>query len=204
MIKELIPLTKNKMEILKAIYEKKETHLLEIAKQLKLHPYSVQKTLAKLKPFLRERKAGRTVLLSIDKTNKKYFELINLIEDYNLTTKNKVVNSIIKHLTNLFTDKNILTCVLFGSYARLSFTKDSDVDVLLVVKRKNREIKNEISQLSTILGKEVSPLILSEKEFLSTVNKKEPSIISLKKPSQRLIIKGVDYFLEKIEVILNE
>lgn len=204
MIKELIPLTKNKIEILKIIYEKKETHLLEIAKELKLHPYSAQKTLAKLKPVLKERKAGRTILLSVNKTKRDYFELIKMIEDYRLETEDKKVNSITKHLANLFSDKSILTCVLFGSYARLSFTKDSDVDILLVLKKKSAEIKNKVSQLSAVLGKEVNPLILSEKEFMFAITKKEPSIMSLKKPSQRLIIKGVDYFLEKIEVVLNE
>ncbi|MEA3378472.1 MAG: nucleotidyltransferase domain-containing protein [Nanoarchaeota archaeon] len=198
MIKELIPLTKNKIEILKIIYDNEESYLLEIAKKLKLHPYSVQKTLSKLKLFLKEKKAGRTILLSIDKTKKQSSELIKIIEDYKLSTKNKKINSIISHLTNLFLDKNILTCVLFGSYARLSFTTESDIDILLIVKKKNVKIKNKISQLSTILGKEVNPLILSEKEFMLALTKKEPSIMSLKKPSQRLIIKGVNYFLEKI------
>ena len=198
MITKLIPLTKNKMEILKAIYDNEETHLLEIAKKLKLHPYSVEKTLSKLKIFLREKKAGRTIVLSIDKTGKEYLELINLIEDYKLSTQNKIVNSIISHLINLFSDEGILTCVLFGSYARLSFTKNSDIDILLIVKQKNKKLKNKISQLSTILGKEVSPLILSEKEFTSALAKKEPSIMSLEKPSQRIIIKGVDYFLKKM------
>lgn len=204
MIKELIPLTKNKMEILKTIYDNQENHLLNISKKLKLHPYSVQKTLAKLKFVLKEKKAGRTIILSIDKTTTKYSELVKIIEDYKLSTENKTINSIIHYLTKLFSDKNILTCVLFGSYARLSFTKDSDIDVLLIVKRKTNEIQKKISQLSTILGKEVNPLILSEKEFISSINKKEPAMMSLKKPSQRLIINGADYFLEKIEVILNE
>ena len=66
MIKELIPLTKNKMEILKTIYDNQENHLLNISKKLKLHPYSVQKTLAKLKFVLKEKKAGRTIILSIE------------------------------------------------------------------------------------------------------------------------------------------
>lgn len=198
MIKELIPLTKNKIEILKLIYEKEETHLSEIARQLKLHPYSIQKTLVKLKPVLNERSAGRTILLSVDKTKLKYFELIKIIEDYKLATKNKTADSIIKHLSNLFSDRNVLSCVLFGSYARRSFTKDSDIDVLLVVKKKSVEIKNKLSQLSTVLEKEMNPVILSEKEFGSAITKKEPSLMSLKKPSQRLIIKGIDYFLKRI------
>ena len=197
MIEKLIPLTKNKIEILKVIYEEEETHLLNIASKLKLHPYSIQKTLAKLKPFLTKRKAGRTNLISIDRMQTKYLDILYIIEDYRLATKNRIVASIIAHLTNLFSDKNILICCLFGSYARLSFTKESDIDILLVVKKKNTEIKKKISQLSSVINKEVNPLLLSEKEFTEAINKKEPSIMTLKKPTQRLLIKGTNYFLEK-------
>ena len=197
MIEKLIPLTKNKIGILKIIYEKEETYLLNIAKELKLHPYSAQKTLLKLKPFLKSKKAGKTILISLDKTIDKYPLLVKLIEDYRLETKNKTVNSVIKHLTNLFSEDNILTCVLFGSYARLSFSNKSDVDILLVVKP-NTEIKKKISQLASITGKEINPLILSEKEFKNMINNKEVSVMTLKKPSQRLIIKGSDYFLKRI------
>jgi len=198
MIEKLIPLTKNKMEILKVIYEKRETHLLEIAKELRLHPYSAQKTLAKLKPILAEKKAGRTNLFSINKTQANYSDLVCLIEDYRLRTKNKSVSSIISHLANLFSDRNVLVCCLFGSYARVSFTKESDIDVLLVVRKRGAEIKSKISQLSSVLNKETSPLLLSEKEFNEALMRKEPSIMSLKQPKQRLIIKGADYFLEKM------
>ncbi|MBI2565333.1 nucleotidyltransferase domain-containing protein [Candidatus Woesearchaeota archaeon] len=199
MIEKLIPLTKNKIEILKTIYDKEENHLLDIAKELKIHPYSAQKTLLKLKIFLKEKKAGKTILISFDKTQNKYPLLTAIIEDYKLQTKSKTVNSIIKHLTNLFFDGYILTCILFGSYARISFTEESDIDILLVVKKKNFEIKNKISQLSTVTGKEVNPLILSEREFKDLIKKKEASIMTLKKTSQRLIIKGTNYFLEKMK-----
>lgn len=197
MIDELIPLTKNKIEILKTIYEKEETHLLDITRQLNLHPFSAQKTLAKLKPLLAEKKAGKTNLFSINKIQSGYIDLACLIEDYRLNTKNKVVNSIIKHLTNLFSDKNVFVCCLFGSYARLSFTKESDIDILLVVNTKTSSIKKKVSQLSSLFNKEVNPLILTEKEFIESLIQKEPAIMSLNKPSQRLIIKGANYFLEK-------
>lgn len=197
MIEKLIPLTKNKMEILKTIYENKEIHLLEISKKLNLHPYSVQKTLAKIKPILNKKNAGKTILLSLDDTQKDYFSLIEMIEDYRLNTGNKTVDSIVKNLGNFFKDKNIIVCCLFGSYALGNYSKESDVDLLFVVKEKNKELKNKISQFSSLLGVEVNPLIFSEKEFKEVINNKEISIMTLKEPSQRLIIKGIKYFLSE-------
>lgn len=196
MIKQLMPLTRNKMEILTVIYEKSETHLLDISKHLNLHPYSVQKTLARLKPFLKSRKAGRTNIISIDETNQNYPELASLIEDYRLTTKSSIVNSITRHLANLFSGDNTLACCLFGSYARMSFSEESDIDVLLVVKKKESALRQKISQLSSVLGREVSPLVLSQNEFEKALKGKEPAIMSLERPQQRLIVKGTRYFLD--------
>jgi len=196
MIKQLIPLTRNKMEILTAIYESGETHLLGISKRLNLHPYSAQKTLAGLKPFLRFRKAGRTNLISIDKTNQSYPELASLIEDYRLSAKSSAVNSIIQHLSNIFSGDNIIACCLFGSYARMSFSEESDIDVLLVVRRKESALRRKSSQLSSVLGKEVNPLILSQDEFEKALKSKEPALMSLEMPQQRLIVKGARYFLD--------
>ncbi|MEA3329512.1 MAG: nucleotidyltransferase domain-containing protein [Nanoarchaeota archaeon] len=198
MIELLIPLTRNKIEILNIIYEKHETYLSEIARELKLHPYSVQKTLLKLKPFLKEKKAGKTNLVLIDKSQKKKNLLIELIEDYKSKTKNKTVNSIIKHIENLFSDENIVCSVLFGSYARLSFTKDSDVDLLLIVKKVDKDINNKISQLSSIIGKEVNPLIFTKTGFKEIIKNKEVTILSLRKPQQRIIISGIDYFVKNL------
>lgn len=199
MIEKILPLTKNKIEILRIIYEEEKIHLLEISKILNLYPYSIQKTLISLKQILIKEKRGKTILLSLDKNISKYKELVTIIEDYRLSTNNKEVNSIIKQISNLFYEKNIVICSLFGSLARNIATKNSDIDLLLVVKRKEKNLKNKISQLSTLTEREINPLILSEKEFNELIKNKEPSIMSLKKPSQRLIIKGVNEFLENFD-----
>lgn len=199
MIEKLFPLTKNKMEILKLIYEKEETHLMDISRQMKLYPFSVQKSLAGIRHLLTKKKAGRTILLSIDKNQQQYFELACLIEEYRLNIGNKPVDSIIKHIRNLFSEDNILACCLFGSYARAAFTEKSDIDLLLVVKQKDKELNRNASRLSAVLGKTVNPLILTEDEFYNMIKNKEPSLMTLKLPSQRLLIKGAEYFLRSIE-----
>ena len=197
MIKELSPLTKNKLEILKYIYEKKETHLLDIAKNLKLHPFSLQKTLKSLKGILEEKKTGRTIVLKIDKNIKDYFELIYLIEDYKLKNGgSRILRLLVKSLKEFFSkDKNVLTCVLFGSFARSSFSEESDIDLLFVVKSKVKKIEEKCHQFSTLLGREINPIIMNEREFRIALDTKEPAIASLLEPSQRLLVIGKEYFL---------
>lgn len=199
MIEKLIPITKNKMDILKVVYESGETHLLDIARRTRLHPFSVKRSLSGIMHLLNEKKAGRTILLSIDRNQEHYFELASLIEQYRLNTGNKFVSSVIKHIRNLFSGGNILVCCLFGSYARLAFTEKSDIDILLIVKQKDKELNRNASRLSTVMGKTVNPLILAEDEFHNMIKNKEPSLMTLKEPSQRLLIKGAEYFLRSME-----
>lgn len=200
MIRKLLPLTENKLRILKFIYEKKETYLQEIAKSLEIHPYSLQKTLKSIRLVLEERKAGRTILLSLDKKMPNYFDLLSIIEDYKLKTENKNLKLLIKNLQEFFSqDKNILSCLVFGSYAREAITESSDIDLLFIVKKKDEEISKKCSQLSTLLSKEINPLIFNKSEFKKALKIKEPTIFSILEPSQRLVIVGKRYFLKDLK-----
>ena len=196
MIQKLLPLTENKLKILKFIYEKKETHLHEIAKELKLHPFSVHKSLKTIKLVLEERKAGKTILLALNKNMPDYIELLSIIENYKLKTDNRILKLLIKNLQEFFSkDKNILSCLIFGSYAREATKESSDIDLLFVVKKKDKDIIKKYSQLSTLLGKEINPLIFNETEFKEALKIKEPAIATLLEPSQRLIVIGKEFYL---------
>ena len=197
MIRKLLPLTENKLRILRFIYEKKETYLQEIAKNLKIHPYSTQKTLKSIKAVLEERKAGKTILLSLDKKMPDYLDLLLTIEDYKLKTENKDLRLLIKNLQDFLSqDKNILSCLVFGSYAREAIRESSDIDLLFIVRKKEEEISKKCSQLSTLLSKEVNYLAFNENEFKKALKIKEPAIASILEPSQRLIILGKGYSLK--------
>ncbi len=199
MIKKLFPLTKNKIEILKFIYDNKETHLSEISKTLGIHPFSVQKTLKSVKSLLNEKKAGKTIRLDINKNLKEYFELCFFIEDYKLETKDKILALLIKNLQEFFSkDDNIISCIIFGSFARGAYSKKSDIDLLLIVKTKQEEIAKKISQIGSVLSREITPIIMNEKEFNAAIKIKEPTIVSILEPSQRLLVVGKEYFLKKV------
>lgn len=197
MINKLLPITENKLRILKEIYEKKEIYLLEISRNLKIHPFSVQKTLKSIKFLLEEKKRGKTFVLSINKRLNDYFEIISLIEYFKLETRNRDLIILIKNLQEFFSsDKNILSCILFGSYARESHSEKSDIDSLFVVKSKDKEISDKCRNISSLLSKEINPIILNEKEFLIALKTKEPMIATILEPSQRLLITGKEYFLK--------
>lgn len=196
MIRKLLPLTENKLRVLLFIYERKETHLQEMAKALKIHPYSLQKTIKSIKSVLEERKAGRTILLSLNKKIPDYFDLLLAVEDYKFKTDNKTLKILINKLQELFShDRNVIVCMVFGSYARDAIEEKSDIDLLFAVRKKEEGILKKCSYLSTLLGKEINPIIFNENEFKKALRIKEPAIASILEPPQRLIIIGKEFFL---------
>lgn len=196
MIEKLLPLTQNKLKIYATIYEAGGTHLLEVAKRLGLHPFSVQKTVSSLK-FLERKKSGRTICLKIDEQSKELIELLSVIEDYRLSTTEKGVKQIINIVRNIFSkDKNILTCCLFGSFARGGFTQKSDIDLLFVVRLQDERILKSCRDISGVMGREISPMILKEKEFLTALKIREPAMETILVPSQRYVLIGKEYFLK--------
>jgi len=199
MIEQLLPLSEKKIEILKYLYEIDSSHIRKISSELKIHPYQTKKIIDILisNGILEQKMAGRTILLTINRLSENIEQLIYLIECYKQKIGNKLLKNIIKNLSLFSKNEEILSCCIFGSYARGAETKESDVDVLIIVKNKNieQEVIKKISQISTLLHLIFSPVIMDEKEFLKALEIKDPALVTLIKPRQRIIVFGIEYFL---------
>lgn len=202
MIERVMPVTKNKLEALRFIFESKGTHLMQMSRELGIHPYSLQKTLKALDPLLEKTRAGKTITLGINPKDREYVELACMIEDWRLGSACSA-NRSVKLLSNslqqfISADSNgVLSCVLFGSYAR-GAERGRDMDLLFVVRSKKESGKTLPSmcrQLSALLGIEVSPVVMDEREFRASLRAKEPAIATILEHSQRLVIVGREYFI---------
>lgn len=65
----------------------------------------------------------------------------------------------------------IISVILFGSYARGDYNEDSDIDVLVIVKKRTSEINKKIIHLAcqaeweTVTNEWIAPLIIDQKHF---------------------------------------
>jgi len=61
--------------------------------------------------------------------------------------------------------KNVLSIVLFGSYAKGTATKASDIDILLIKGKGNIKIEKLTREIYAKYGKEISPIVISQQDF---------------------------------------
>lgn len=73
-------------------------------------------------------------------TRQKGFKYLNRIEK-------KVIKSFVEKLRENIGDE-ILKIMLFGSKARGDFSRDSDIDIFVLVKEKNQELRDKIGDIT--------------------------------------------------------
>lgn len=107
-------------------------------------------------------------------------DILHKEELYNKNLKLKVVESLIYKISEKYPSE-VLSIVLFGSYAKETATKQSDIDVLFIInnlKNKNiREtIERECASYQHSHNIKISPLITNIEELKKMLNAKELNI----------------------------
>jgi predicted nucleotidyltransferase len=147
----------------------------EIARILKSHYSFLHRTINKLtdEDVIIKEAAGSAYLCSINLSNEKTFALIQLSE---IEKKNEFYNSN-KEIKVMLEDfvcsaklLNPISIVLFGSYAKGTATKESDIDILLISKTKiDKKIDNIVNKIIKEMyakyGKEINVILMSIKDF---------------------------------------
>lgn len=149
---------------------KKNITINEIAKALAQYYSFVNKVVLRLanESVIKITKAGKAYLCSLNLSNEKTFALLSLAEiekKERLLRENKKLKLILEDFTNRVKEKNrIVAIVLFGSYAKKLATEKSDIDILLIVKKKF-PLEPITKEIYAKYGAEINALALTEKEF---------------------------------------
>lgn len=154
--------------------QEKNFTINEIAKTLKEHysfVHRIVNELAEDKVIIKT-KIGKAYICSLDFKNEKTTALIQLgeIEKRDeFYSANKELRLILEDFAKS-TQDNALTIVLFGSYAKGSATKESDIDIL-VIRTGKIEIDKITKEVYAKYGKEINPILLTQEEFKKQNNK---------------------------------
>ena len=89
-----------------------------------------------------------------------------------LSLPKKISNTITEFLNEI--EEKPLIALIFGSYAKGNFTKDSDIDILLVFQEiKQKNIENTAKRISMRTNTKISPVYVGYKEFEKNLLNKE-------------------------------
>ena len=94
-----------------------------------------------------------------------------------LQAEKRAMIEIAKNFAGTIKSKEISSCILFGSVAKGNITKESDIDVLVLIKKANKQLEKEIlnkaAEVSVNFNKTISPTIMQKKTFERAVKERK-------------------------------
>ena len=86
-----------------------------------------------------------------------------------LTFEKRAVKTIAQKFVDEIKNNKISSIILYGSAVHGKMKSDSDIDILLIIKKENKEsekkIKDIAAQLSSKFNKTIAPVVLNKEEF---------------------------------------
>jgi predicted nucleotidyltransferase len=183
-----------KLKIINLLSDKKRLTINQIAIRLNESYSFVNRTVNKMLAdnLLLKEKIGHSFLCSLNIKNDKTKILMSLNEvnkKQEFLKKNKELKLITDEILNKIKNKAI-SAAIFGSYAKNVQTKQSDIDIFILAK-KIFSVTELVKDIYSRYGKEVSPIVITEKQLKSRKNK--PIITEIAK--YHIILIGFENFI---------
>jgi predicted nucleotidyltransferase len=171
---------KGKEKILEAFYRTcgKELYFSEILRETKLTPNTTLKhlkNLAQLNFIIINKKIGNTFY----KLNSKNIQIYSLLAYFDYKRFNQLPyerkRAILEFLGKIRVRP--LIALIFGSTAKGTFTKESDVDILLIYNKKEIEDTKLKADINAVTGVKIQTFIFDFDYFKEQISKKEDSVL---------------------------
>ena len=174
--------TKNNINVIRFLVRHKdwEFNISELSKDTKINKGALSRIIKKLEKenVIRLNRKGRILLFKINKDNLFIKNvIIPLFEKEEAFFKEYLKNKLTK-----LKEKDVLSIILYGSYASGEATLTSDIDLMVVVKNKTNSLINKSNKLKNeLLEKDILLRIdiISLKEFKKLYKLKEPLFKSI-------------------------
>jgi DNA polymerase sigma len=168
---------------------KKSLHLREIARETKVDVKAVQLQLQKLESMnvLSSNVRGRNKEYTLNQSNiiTKYFlSMAEAFTAITYTQKNFTLKKIINQLDPKISDP----IILFGSFAKNTQTKESDIDLLIITDKKID--RKTINTISSLVNRDINIKSATEEQFLNGLRQKDPLIGEV--IVDHIVLKGAD------------
>ncbi|MEA3343707.1 MAG: nucleotidyltransferase domain-containing protein [archaeon] len=186
----------NRTKLFSAIFHNEGIHIRELSRLLDIGLPTIDHHLKKMEKegIVKKVSEGRNVKLYVDFSTLSVIPQLYCSEYSRLTSLPAHARGAIVEYMKSLECKPILT-IVFGSYARGAFTRKSDVDVLLVFDKPEREdIENKARAVRYKYGVDVSVVYMKYAEFKDKFyNEKDAFMKELKK--SKIIVQGIEWWV---------
>ena len=182
------------LKIINLLANKKTFTINQIAMQLNESYSFVNRTVIKMiaENLIFKEKIGHSFLCKLNTENDKTRALISLNEvnkKQEFLNKNKELKLITDEILSKIKNR-VTSAAIFGSYAKNTQTKESGIDLLILAK-KSFDTTELVRKIHAKYGKEVSPVVITEKQLINQKNK--PIIKEILK--YHIILTGFEKFI---------
>lgn len=172
---------------------KKSLHLREISRETKADVKTTQLQLKKLEKI-------NIFTSSIKGRNKEYvLNLSNVLTKYYLIMaeifasiiyieKNFLIKKVISEIENRIDDP----LILFGSFVKGGYTKESDIDLFVISDKKIK--RSIVFETANFINREINIHSTNGEKFLTGLKKRDPLINEV--VSNHIVLKGADKFCD--------
>lgn len=187
----LFPGTKRKILALFFLNPDSEYYFSEVSRLTGTRQGVVQRELKTLTEagILNSKKRGRQKFYSANRKNPIFQDLRNIV------FKTFGVISQIQNALEAFR-KQIRVAFVYGSFAKGEEDSSSDLDLFVIGSVSLEEIVIALSPVEQAMGREINPMLFSEKEFKSKLLNRNHFIRSMAKTEKEFIIGTADEFRE--------
>ena len=182
------------LKIINLLANKKSFTINQIAIQLNESYSFVNRIITKMitENLILKEKIGHSLLCRLNTENDKIRVLISLNEvnkKQEFLNKNKELKLITDEIISKIKNK-VMSVAIFGSYAKNTQTKKSDIDLFILAK-KSFDTTRLVRNIHAKYGKEISPIVMTEKQLKNQKNK--PIIKEIVK--YHIILTGFENFI---------
>ncbi len=175
-------------------------HLRELGRFFGKHHYTVSKHISVLvrEKIIKMEKRGRENIFHLNSSNPLTLKYLEVAENIKLIS---FLNELPDKPRSLFHDVLSLNgcdmCVLFGSYAKKTYRRQSDVDLLIIPSpKKFKETENELKMIGRRWGMILSPIYLTWKDFRLNLMEKNETITEVIR--NHICFSGTEKFLREV------
>jgi len=176
----------SKIKVLRFLFNEKDEHTgRTIARGIGMSPSSTHKTLQDMKKegLINAKRKGNAILYKLQEDNYVVKKLLQPLFEKEKSIYSDIILLIKKHLLNAKSD--IVLIAVFGSVIRKEETSRSDMDILILLKKKSgKRILNKLLSKMHVemvkkFGLAIAPYVMTKSEIKQKYSKKLPIIKSI-------------------------